>query len=321
MLGTVGCMSPEQVRGQAADARSDIFAVGAVLYEMLTGKAAFRKATSAETMTAILNEDPPAVSQVSPNVPPGLQRIVNRCLAKNPEQRFQHASDLGFALESLSDSSGSTVAAVNQTVPSKRWTWIAAAAVVAIAIAVALILWWRQPPAVPVVQAVTQLTDDGEAKRAYDNLLTDGSRIYYNQGTEFSMKIAQVAVTGGPTAIIPTRFALPNITGLTHEGSALLAFVGPFSEPALPLWTIPLPTGEPRRLGSLEAQDGSFAPDGSILFSQEKDLYIADKDGSNPRKLVSADGRVAEPSISPDTRKFVFHRSLESEPYRTKAHL
>jgi Tol biopolymer transport system component len=306
VLGTVCYMSPEQVRGHTADARSDIFAAGAVLYEMLTGKPAFRKATSAETMSAILNEDPLPVSQVTPSLPPGLQRVVNRCLAKSPDQRFQHASDLAFALESLSDSSGSIGNTVNQTVPSKRWTWIAAAAVVAIAIAVALILWRRQPPAVPVVQAVTQLTDDGEAKRAYDNLLTDGSRIYYNQGTAFSMKIAQVAATGGPTATIPTRFALPNIAGLTHEGSALLAFVGPDSEPAHQVWTIPLPTGEPHRLGSLQAQDGSFAPDGRILFSQGKDLYIADKDGSNHRKLVSADGQIGEPSISPDNKHLVY---------------
>jgi eukaryotic-like serine/threonine-protein kinase len=121
VLGTVGYMSPEQVRGQRADARSDIFAAGVVLYEMLTGKAAFRKATSAETMTAILNEDPPAVSQLSPGVPPGLQRIVSRCLAKNPAQRLQHASDLEFALEALSDSSPSTVTTVNQKVSNKRW--------------------------------------------------------------------------------------------------------------------------------------------------------------------------------------------------------
>ena len=104
VLGTVGYMSPEQVRGQAADARSDIFAAGAVLYEMATGKPAFRKATSAETMSAILNEDPPATSQVAVNIPPGLQRIVSRGMAKNPEQRLQHASDLAFALEALSDS-------------------------------------------------------------------------------------------------------------------------------------------------------------------------------------------------------------------------
>jgi eukaryotic-like serine/threonine-protein kinase len=82
MLGTVGYMSPEQVRGQPADARSDIFSAGAVLYETLTGKRAFQKPTSAETMTAILNEDPPTVSQIAPNVPPGLQRVVNRCLPR-----------------------------------------------------------------------------------------------------------------------------------------------------------------------------------------------------------------------------------------------
>jgi len=114
VLGTVGYMSPEQVRGQAADARSDIFAAGAVLYEMLTGKRAFQKATSAETMSAILNEDPPAVSQLAPSVPPGLQRIVNRCLSKNPEQRIQHATDLAFALEALSDSGSTGVAAVSE---------------------------------------------------------------------------------------------------------------------------------------------------------------------------------------------------------------
>jgi len=131
VLGTVGYMSPEQVRGEVADARSDIFAVGVVLYEMLTGKSAFRKATLAETMTAILNEDPPSVSQIAPSVPPGLQRIVNRCLAKNPAQRFQHATDLEFALEALSDSgTGSQVTGAHATVSSVRRRGIAASAAV-----------------------------------------------------------------------------------------------------------------------------------------------------------------------------------------------
>src|SRR6516164_6866874 len=105
VMGTVGYMSPEQVHGKNADHRSDIFAFGAILYELVTGKQTFRKPTSAETMAAILNEDPPPVSQLVPNAPPALQRIVNRCLEKNPEQRFQSASDLAFALEALSDPS------------------------------------------------------------------------------------------------------------------------------------------------------------------------------------------------------------------------
>ena len=198
-----------------------------ILYEMLTGKPAFRKATSADTLSAILNEDPPAVSQVATSVLPGLQRIVNRCLAKNPAQRLQHASDLEFALESLSDSSSSTVAGVHEAAPSKRWIWLAATAAFVIATATALTVWWRQPPAVPVVEAVTQLTDDGEPKLIYDNLLTDGSRIYFNEGTNSSLKVAQVAVIGGPTAIIPVKLAAPIIVDLSHEGASLLTVVGP----------------------------------------------------------------------------------------------
>src|SRR5664279_596311 len=104
VLGTVGYMSPEQVRGHTADSRADIFAFGAILYEMLAGKRAFKRPTSAETMTAILNEDPPGISQIVPGPSPALLRIVQRCLEKDPEQRFHSASDLAFALEALSDS-------------------------------------------------------------------------------------------------------------------------------------------------------------------------------------------------------------------------
>src|SRR5262249_53649412 len=104
VLGTVGYMAPEQVRGQAVDHRTDIFAFGTILYEVLTRQRAFRKPTSVETMNAILNEEPPSVSVLAPIVPLALQRIVQRCLEKNPEQRFQSAHDLAFALEALSDS-------------------------------------------------------------------------------------------------------------------------------------------------------------------------------------------------------------------------
>jgi serine/threonine protein kinase len=100
-------MAPEQVRGKPIDHRTDIFGFGAILYEMLTGKRAFRRSAAAETMTAILNDDPPGISQIVQTTPPGLQRVVHRCLEKNPEQRFQSASDLAFALEALAES-GST---------------------------------------------------------------------------------------------------------------------------------------------------------------------------------------------------------------------
>jgi serine/threonine protein kinase len=111
-MGTAGYMSPEMVRGKLVDHRADIFAFGAVLYEMLAGKRAFQHSTSAETMTAILHEDPPAISQIARNTPPGLQRVVHRCLEKSAERRFQSSSDLAFALEALSESGISSPAAV-----------------------------------------------------------------------------------------------------------------------------------------------------------------------------------------------------------------
>ena len=112
-MGTAGYMSPEQVRGQPVDHRTDIFAFGAILYEMLAGKRAFHRSTSAETMTAILNDDPPSISQIVQTAPPGLQRVIHRCLEKNPEQRFHSASDLAFALEALSDSGSAPAAALS----------------------------------------------------------------------------------------------------------------------------------------------------------------------------------------------------------------
>ncbi len=105
VMGTVGYMSPEQVRGQPADARSDIFALGCVLYEMLAGHRAFKRDTSAEIMTAILREEPPSLAASGVEVRPEVEKTVERCLEKNPERRFQSARDLAFALGSLTGSS------------------------------------------------------------------------------------------------------------------------------------------------------------------------------------------------------------------------
>ncbi len=139
VMGTVGYMSPEQVRAQAADHRTDIFSFGVILYEMLAGKRAFQKPTSADTMSAILNEDPPAISQGTTDISPALQRVVHRCLEKNPEQRFQSASDLAFALEALLDSGApaqSATAAKAATGAGKHWKAILPATVAVLALSV-----------------------------------------------------------------------------------------------------------------------------------------------------------------------------------------
>ncbi len=102
VLGTLGYMSPEQVKGEPADARSDIFSFGAILYEMLSGKRAFHGDSAAETMSAILREEPPDISVTNQGISPGLERIVRHCIEKKPEQRFHSAHDVAFALEALS---------------------------------------------------------------------------------------------------------------------------------------------------------------------------------------------------------------------------
>src|SRR5439155_16121475 len=141
VMGTASYMAPEQVRGESADPRADIFAFGAVLYEMLSGKRAFRRDTPAETMTAVLKEDPPELSDLGHPISPALDRIVRRCLEKDPEQRFQSAKDLSFALGALSgtDASGAArIAATRRKIPPLLWS------AVALALAAGAGLTWLQ---------------------------------------------------------------------------------------------------------------------------------------------------------------------------------
>lgn len=304
LMGTVGYMSPEQVQGKPVDHRADIFALAAILYEMLTGKRAFEKPTSAETMTAILNEDPIAISQAAPSAPPGLQRVVHRCLEKNPDQRFQSASDLAFALEALSESGGSAAHVVDRGSRS-RWPWIAVAAALVL-LAVLLVAWWRIPPAVPVVASVTQITDDGQPKPG--DLANDQSRLYFTEVVSGGKKLFQVSVTGGRTAPVETSVVNPSIAGLARDGSSLLAL-----DPGGSLWSIPFPAGEPRLIAKGGIMNADLFPDGHIVYvkandSKGTDFFAVNGDGSNLRKLLSIDAsRVVGLWASPDGNQMLFN--------------
>jgi eukaryotic-like serine/threonine-protein kinase len=158
LLGTLSYMAPEQVRGQPADARTDLFALGAILYEMLTGVRAFARATPADTLSAILTEEPSQLVRLDAQIAPGLDRIVRHCLEKSPDQRFQSARDLAFDLETAPDISGAVPAAAMSRSTRGRFMprWIVAAA------AAGALLAWAAPSmirrSVPAVAEYQQLT-------------------------------------------------------------------------------------------------------------------------------------------------------------------
>ena len=309
--GTVGYMSPEQVRRQAIDHRSDIFALGAILHEMVTGKRTFRKLTSADTISAILNEEPPSITRVAPHTPPALQRIVQRCLEKNREQRFQSASDLAFALEALSDSAITSPVAVRDQNSKKPNRVRAAMAGVAVALgALVPAYWWMQPLPEPKVSNYVQLTHDGLQKSLIG---TDGSRIYLhlgsgNLGSSSSQGIAEISSSGGEPrriSITPSTDMLP--VDLSPDGSQLLVLDGQGAPPKGPLWSIPIVGGSPRRLGDTVGETAAWSPDGKMLvYTNLSDMFLAKSDGTESRRLISVKGDIKHVTWSPDSSHLRF---------------
>jgi serine/threonine protein kinase len=161
IMGTVGYMAPEQVRGEPADHRSDIFAFGAILYEMLSGHRAFAKETSAETLTAILKEDPSDLTAPDRTVAPGLSRLVDRCLEKNPAARFQSTHDLAFALGQLDTTSITAVPARPALSRSPRWLPWALLTLGALAWVATSVLWRSAPSASPTAPVRFQIRRRG----------------------------------------------------------------------------------------------------------------------------------------------------------------
>jgi serine/threonine protein kinase/Tol biopolymer transport system component len=308
MVGTVAYMSPEQVRGKELDARSDLFSFGAVLYEMATGALPFRGDTSAMICEAIVNRAPVAPVRLNPDLPAELERIINKSLEKDRDLRYRSAADLETDLKRLKRdtdsgrSAASGVAPVSSVAPKPYVRWLKWSTVSAIVVSAALLAFWlRAPLPPPRITGSKQITNDGTPKL---NQVTDGNRIYFTQSPQTGFSIAQVSVSGGETAPLEVPVDNPIVADASPEGSELL--LEQMFPTDGPLWSMPLPAGSPRRLAEVFAHGAIWASDGRLFFANGNDLYIADHDGANPRKLASAPGRPRFPSLSLDGSRIRF---------------
>ena len=263
VVGTAGYMSPEQVRGAVVDTRTDIFSFGAVLFEMLTGQRAFKRDTTADTMAAILNDDPPELLESGRQIPPVLDRIVRHCLEKAPEQRFQSARDLAFDLESLSTLTGSAAVAALKTQRFHKWWYRAAGLIALIVLAVA----WRwiavsRPAAGSQFHQLTYRRGTPENAR----FTPDGQNVIYTahwEGSQPELYTVPADGTGGHPLGISNALLL----AISRKGELAVALaptqVTSLLEPGTLARTSEV-TGAPKpEIENILAAD--YTPDGSAL--------------------------------------------------------
>jgi serine/threonine protein kinase/Tol biopolymer transport system component len=313
-LGTVAYMSPEQALGKELDARTDLFSFGAVLYEMATGTLPFRGDSTAAIFDGILHGEPTAPVRLNPVLPAGLENIITKCLEKDRELRYQHAADIATDLKRLRrDTTSGKVTAQAQAsgtvVPrvesEKLAHWREWGALTGVVIgAVLLGLWMRSPLPPPRIIGSKQITSDGISK---GGLLTDGNRLYFTEFSQTGMSIAQVSNGGGETAAIQLPFTNPAVTDVSSERSELLVQQNTtVPAPDGFCWTVPVPAGSPHRLGDVFGHDAVWAPNGKLVFAKGNDLYIAEHDGANPRKLATVPDLPGGFRFSPDGTRIRF---------------
>ncbi|HEY2353087.1 MAG TPA: protein kinase [Candidatus Acidoferrum sp.] len=312
VMGTASYMAPEQVRGEPVDARTDMFAFGTVLFEMLSARRAFRRDTAAETMTAILKDDVAELNDLATPISPGLDRIMRRCLEKNPEHRFQSAKDLAFALESLSNVSGTNTSGAQAAVQAKssaaRGKFLGAAVALALALGALGLGWWlghghdADPP--PEYQPITfrsgfignaRFTPDGSIvySATWENSDSD---LYLSRTDEVGSRELQIKdaelLAISKTGELAVRLASDNLGGYKRVGT---------------LARIPLSGGSPREVLA-NVQDADWAADGQTMavvrfvpetFHWRLEYPIG-------KVLFDSINWISNPKISPDGKLVAF---------------
>jgi dipeptidyl aminopeptidase/acylaminoacyl peptidase len=306
VLGTMGYMSPEQLRGLPADHRTDLFSFGAVLYEMLSGRKAFRGDTAADTVSAILREDPPDLSATNRAIPPALERIVRHCLEKSPEERARSAHDLAFDLESFSTASSGTAATTVPRVAIRKpraGALLAGALCLGAGVLGGRLLWKKPPDAPPTFHRLTFRR--GNVLRA--RFAPDGRTIVYGAAWGGSTSEVFTVRTEGPDS---RPLGLPNATVAAVSSTGELAILSHEGLKDSTSWgtlsRVPLSGGAARPLLE-EISDADWTPDG-------KDLAVIRNQETGGRRIEFPAGKVLYQSpnrivalrLSPDGANVAF---------------
>jgi Tol biopolymer transport system component len=308
VMGTVGYMSPEQVRGMPADHRSDIFSFGTVLYEMLAGKRAFTGGSSVETMHAILNDEPPEIDMTAARIPPGLEKIVRHCMEKNPADRFQSARDLSFALASLSGSETSLPVVATGPVSGRKirwWHWALAGVVAALVV-------------IGFLQIADLYSRPGTTRMAFA-IPTQGEVSQQAISADGTMLAYVSPCDTGEYAIFVQRVGSLQAVKLAGTEGASFPFFSPDDQyvaffAAGRLKKIPAGGGTPVVLASvLSPRGGSWGSKNVIIYTPDASgaMWRVDADGSNARPLTDKIFKVPDdshrwPVFLPDGEHFLF---------------
>ena len=314
VLGTVGYMAPEQVRGETLDHRADLFSFGAILYEMLSGQRAFKGQSDVETLNAILTAEPSHLTAPNPRIPSTLQRIIGHCLEKNPQQRYQSASDIAFDLEMLTDPALGTPAPQTQGIRKReRLAWTAAAAVLSIAVLALATAYFRRASTNEQTVYLSVAPLEGTT-------FPGGTTPAVSPDGRFLVFVANDS--SGKSRLYLRAFYRPDahvLDGTEGAGDPFWSpdsrFIGFFAQGKLK--KIPLAGGPPQEVCAVAAAaGGTWSRHGVILFSPFHGLYRVSQDGGVPTPVATTiEGTSHEsplenerwsPYFLPDGRHFLF---------------
>jgi len=330
VLGTASYMSPEQAEGKPLDARSDIFSFGALLYEMVSGQRAFQGESRVSTLAKILREDPRPLGDIGRSVPTDLEKIIRRCLRKEPARRFHHMIDVKVALDDLKeDSESGTTVAVPPAWQSHRAIWLAGGALVLVA-ALGAYAFIRQPPAAAPPPATTSPLTTYPGVESGPTFSPDGNQLAFSwPGADLSNPDIYIKLVGPGDPLRLTKDPGVDLSPAWSPDGRWIAFVRLLPGARAGYFVIPALGGPERMVGetfseayldSLPAPLVAWSPDSRWLFVPDKPqvsddfgLYVLSVATGEKRRLTTPlpGGADSGAAVSPDGRRLAFVRQRE----------